>query len=272
MPRAVLDAFWRALADTLRPRMLALTLLPLAILLALVAGVAHVWGDALLAAADRLLSATLMRSDWWSRWAGGGFQRMALGVLMLLALSVPAIVVLALLLVSLIVAPVALRRVAVRRFAGLARRGRASVWASVGVSLGASALAGAAFVLTLPLWLVPGLVLVLPPLIWGWLACRVLAFDALAEHASAHERRALMRAHRVPLLLMGMACGWLGAAPGLMWMSGLLFAALFWLLVPLAIWVHTLVFTFSSLWFAHYGLRALQVQREEQAIHGPSHG
>jgi hypothetical protein len=60
---------------------------------------------------------------------------------------------------------------------------------------------------------------------------------------------------------MGVFCGFLGAAPSLIWASGALFAAAFVILVPLAIWIYTLVFAFSSLWFAHYGLAALQALR-----------
>jgi hypothetical protein len=42
------------------------------------------------------------------------------------------------------------------------------------------------------------------------------------------------------------------------WASGALFAAAFVILVPVAIWIYTLVFAFSSLWFAHYCLAALE--------------
>jgi hypothetical protein len=52
-------------------------------------------------------------------------------------------------------------------------------------------------------------------------------------------------------------CGYLGAAPSIVWASGLLFAAAFFVLVPIAIWIYTLVFAFSALWFAHYCLDAL---------------
>jgi len=36
-------------------------------------------------------------------------------------------------------------------------------------------------------------------------------------------------------------------------------------LVPLAIWIYTLVFAFSSLWFSHYCLAALQTMRAQSA-------
>jgi hypothetical protein len=55
----------------------------------------------------------------------------------------------------------------------------------------------------------------------------------------------------------------MGAAPSLVWASGALFAAAFVILVPVAIWIYTLVFAFSSLWFAHYALAALQALRAE---------
>ena len=128
-----------------------------------------------------------------------------------------------------------------------------------------TAAATAALVLSVPLWFVPPLVLVLPPLIWGWLTARVMAFDALADHASAEERNALLRQHRWPLLGIGVLCGYLGAAPSIVWASGLLFAAAFFVLVPIAIWIYTVVFAFSALWFAHYTLDALAQLRAQRA-------
>lgn len=65
---------------------------------------------------------------------------------------------------------------------------------------------------------------------------------------------------------IGVFCGYLGAAPTLVWASGALFAAAFVILVPLAIWIYTLVFAFSSLWFAHYCLAALQAMRAEAVV------
>lgn len=65
---------------------------------------------------------------------------------------------------------------------------------------------------------------------------------------------------------IGVFCGYLGAAPTLVWASGALFAAAFVILVPLAIWIYTLVFAFSSLWFAHYCLAALQTLRAEAVV------
>jgi len=140
-------------------------------------------------------------------------------------------------------------------------------------SLGLTLLALLALVVSMPLWLIPPLVLILPPLIWGWLTYRVMSYDALAEHASPEERDELLRIHRLPLMGVGVLCGYLGAAPAIVWASGLLFAAAFFVLVPIAIWIYTLVFAFSALWFAHYCLDALaqlRMQRAAAAVSPPA--
>jgi hypothetical protein len=155
--------------------------------------------------------------------------------------------------------------VAERRFSQLERKHGGSLVTSIAWSLGSSLLALLALVISLPLWLVPPLILVLPPLIWGWLTYRVMAFDALSDHASSQERRELFRRHRMRLLGIGVLTGYLGAAPSILWASGALLAALFVILVPLAIWIYTLVFAFSSLWFAHYCLAALEALRADSA-------
>ena len=118
--------------------------------------------------------------------------------------------------------------------------------------------------ISVPFWFIPPLVLIVPPLIWGWLTYRVMGFDVLAEHASVAERQALLREHRWPMLWMGTIAGYLGAAPSLIWAFGALTVLFAPLLAVVAVWLYTLVFAFSALWFAHYGLAALQ------ALAGPS--
>jgi hypothetical protein len=168
--------------------------------------------------------------------------------------------------------------VAMRRFPQLERRQGGGFWGSLGWSLWSTLVALLALVLSLPFWLIPPLVLVLPPLIWGWLTYRVFAYDALAAHASREERVELLARHRVPLLAMGVFAGLLGAAPSVLWASGAMFIALAPLLVPLALWVYTLVFAFASLWFSHYLLAALEALRASNggsdpvAVAGPGNG
>jgi hypothetical protein len=86
----------------------------------------------------------------------------------------------------------------------------------------------------------------------------VLGFDVLALHATPAERRQVLRQHRWPLLAMGVVCGYLGALPSLLWAvsaAALIFAPL---LVVVSVWLYTLVFVFSSCWFAHFALAELQ--------------
>jgi len=184
--------------------------------------------------------------------------------------ATPLIVIVCVLTVALLMAPSVVTLVARRRFAGLERKRGSSFISSALWSLGCTFAALVAFVVSMPLWLVPPLVVVLPPLIWGWLTYRVMAFDALAEHASKQERQLLFKRHQWSLLLMGVLCGLMGAAPGVVWASGVVFAAAFFVLVPVAIWIYTVVFAFSCLWFTHYCLAALLQLRQEQEVSAAS--
>ena len=142
--------------------------------------------------------------------------------------------------------------------------------ASVFLSLGATLVALLALLVSIPFWLIPPLVLILPPLIWGWLTYRVMSYDMLAEHASREERQTLLQRHRPALFGIGVITGYLGAAPSIVWASGVLFVAMAPVLVPVAIWIYTLVFAFSALWFAHYLLAALEALRAERPDASPT--
>ena len=186
--------------------------------------------------------------------------------LVVVALAVPVFVVASLLVAAMLMTPAIVRLVASRRFPRLEARRGGSFWSSLGVSLGCSAIAFVAILLSIPFWFVPPLVLVLPPLIWGWLTYRVFAYDALALHASRAERRRLLDRERWPLLAMGIVCGAIGAAPSLLWAVSAMTVVLAPLLIVVSIWLYTLVFAFSSLWFAHYLLEALQRLRRDESI------
>ena len=254
------DAFWRAAGTCWHPRVLLWSLLPLVLASALVAGLGWAYWEATVAS----VRATLERWDLvvsllqWLDSIGARQLRTLLAPMIVVALAVPVVVLTTLLLVAALVTPAVVRLVASRRFAGLHEAQGAPWWQGVLWSLCCTAAALVALVLSIPLWFVPPLVLVLPPLIWGWLTCRVLGFDVLALHATPAERRQLLRQHRWPLLAMGVACGYLGALPSLLWAfsaAALIFAPL---LVVVSVWLYTLVFVFSSCWFAHFALAELQ--------------
>lgn len=263
---ALLDSFWRAAAYCVLPRVVALSLLPL-LLIALIAwGAGHFWW----AGAVAWVQGSLETSHWlgmlWSWLQAFGVDN-APGVLapmLVVMAATPLVVIVSVLAVAVLMAPALVTLVARRRFPALDRKRGGSFAMSVVWSLGATVAALLALLASVPLWLVPPLVLVLPPLIWGWLTYRVMAFDALAEHASKEERIELFKRHRLSLLGIGVVCGYLGAAPGVVWASGVVFAAAFFVLIPVAIWIYTLVFAFSSLWFTHFCLAALHRLRQER--------
>ncbi|RZL61146.1 MAG: EI24 domain-containing protein [Variovorax sp.] len=272
--RLLLDSFWRAVAYCMLPRVIVLSLLPLALMAVLAAVFGYFYWDATVTWTREALDAWPLLSSFWGwigRWFSGDVTA-ALAPVIVVVAATPLIVVVSLLLVAGLMAPALTRLVGDRRFASLEQKKGASFIGSVARSLGLTLLALVALVVSMPLWLIPPLVLILPPLIWGWLTYRVMSFDALAEHATAEERTTLLRIHRLPLLGIGILCGYLGAAPSIVWASGVLFAAAFFVLVPLAIWIYTLVFAFSALWFSHYCLDALAQLRAQRAtsVVGPA--
>ena len=265
--KPLLDAFWRAGAYCLHPKVIGLSLLPLLLsaAIALLLGWFY-WEAALTAVRGTLESWHLVDAglSWIETQLGTSF-RTVLAPLIVVVIAVPVVVVLSLLLVAWLMTPAIVRLVVARRFPALQRKQGAGLLTGVGWSLACSAWALLLLAVSLPLWLVPPVVLIVPPLIWGWLTYRVLSFDVLADHADRTERRLLMDRHRWPLLGAGLVTGYLGAAPSLLWAFSAATLILAPVLVVVSIWLYTLVFAFSALWFAHYLLAALAALRAEAA-------
>lgn len=274
MRSALVDSFWRAAAYTLHPRVIALSFAPL--LVVVLAAALFGWlfwqqsVDALRAVFDQWQFVATM-SGWFAAIGFDGF-RGVLAPLVVVALAVPAFVIASLLFVALLMTPAIVRLVASRRFPALERLQGAGLWQGVAWSLACTLAAVLALVVSVPLWFIPPLVLIVPPVIWGWLTYRVFAFDVLAAHASVEERRRLIRTHRWPLFTMGVIAGYLGAAPALLWAASALVLVLAPVLVLASIWIYTLVFAFAALWFAHYLLSALAAERDGRLPPPPSDG
>ena len=257
--KLLFGSFWRAVAYCLHPKVIMLSLLPLLVAGVVTLGVGYLyWESALASVRATLEHWSLVNSmlEWISSMLGQGF-RTGIAALIVIALSIPVVVAFTLVLVGLWITPAIVTLVSRRRFGTLERRHGGSWWLGVLASFGYTIGALLMVMITLPFWLVPGLALVLPPLIWGWLTAKVMGFDALAEHASQAEREAILRAHRHQLLIMGIVCGFLCGVPSMIWTLGMgvIIAAPF-VMVPV-IWLYTLIFTFSALWFTHYALAVL---------------
>ncbi len=254
-----LDSFWRATAYCVHPKVVLLSLLPLILMAITVLGLGFLYWEAALQWVRSLLEANSLWSwAWgWLDYVGLRNLKSVVAPLVVIFSITPLVVVMALLAVSFMMTPALVNLVAQRRFPDLQRKHGGSTLQGVIWSLASALLALLVLILTLPMWWVPPLAMLLPALIWGWLTYRVMAFDVLAEHALREERLELLRRYRFTLLGMGVLTGMMGAAPSLIWASGALFAAAFVVLIPIAVWIYTLVFAFSALWFAHFLLDAL---------------
>jgi hypothetical protein len=257
--RSVLTALGRAILSQLHIRMLLLTILPFLASLLL-------WGVVLWLGLQPMI-------DWlqryfadnqlfhWSSAAltmiGAGAFKAVLVPLLAMWLLLPLMILTALIFVGVGAMPAIARHVSTRHYPQLERRHGGTLLGSLGTSIAAFGLFILLWLLSLPLYLFPPLALLVQPVLWGWLTCRVMAYDALSEHADASERRLLMREHRWPLLAIGVATGALGAAPTLLWLGGALSVIFFPFLAAFSIWLYVLVFVFSGLWFQHYCLAAL---------------
>jgi hypothetical protein len=265
--KEMVDSFWRAAAYCLHPKVILLSLLPLLVSVGAVLGLGWFYWELAVAGVRAWLeqwALVLSFLQWLESIGAAGFNAV-LAPLIVVALAVPVIVVTSLLLVAWLMTPALVNLVAARRFEALERKRGAGWFGAALWSVGYMLFALLLLVLSLPLWFIPPLVLVLPPLIWGWLTYKVMSFDVLADHASADERKQLMRDKHWPLLAIGIITGYLGAAPSLLWAvsaATLMFAPV---LVVLSVWLYTLVFAFAALWFAHFGLSALQGLRQQAA-------
>ncbi len=152
-----------------------------------------------------------------SRWFGAegaqaSWQRIVAEVVAVLVFFALAVAT-AIAAIAVLTMPVIVRTVAARHFPGLAaRRG--------GTFIGSMRNAAIALGVFVPLWLLALPLLALPPLyvavsllLNAWLSQRMFRYDALAEHASADEIRAVLRENRMRLLGLGLALSPLSLVP-----------------------------------------------------------
>jgi hypothetical protein len=260
-----MDSFWRAFAYCLHPKVIMLSLLPLILMAVIVTGLgAMYWEEAVNTVRTGLEDSAALGWAWtWLERVGLMNLKAVLAPLVIILVVTPVVMIMSLLAVSFMMTPALVNLVGSRRFPNLERKRGGTLWHSVLWTLMSVILAMTALMITLPLWWIPPLAILLPALIWGWLTYRVMTYDVLAEHATLQERVELMRRYRFQLLGMGVLTGAMGAAPSLVWASGAVFAAAFVILIPIAVWIYTLVFIFSALWFVHFLLLALSNLREE---------
>lgn len=193
-----------AFVNLMHPRMLWLMVWPVLVSLgAWLTAAFFLWG----ATAVRLaavLKQWLESATFFVKFDMGDAALVAAHVLMYLAF-IPLVYLSALLIIGIAGMPSMVEHVACLRYAELARRYggsfAGSLWNGVVALLGLAALG----VVSVPFWIFPPLWPVIPVAILGWVNQRVLRYDALAEHAEAHEMRAIFAGKRAALYALGAA-------------------------------------------------------------------
>jgi uncharacterized protein involved in cysteine biosynthesis len=146
----------------------------------------------------------------WSGWQWLG--DLAAGFLLATTLFA-AIYCTTLILVGAVSLPLMMARIAARDYPDLGRHGGNAFWSSLANTLAAGAIFAVGWLLTLPLLLIPGVVLVLPLAWTAWLNQRAFRFDALAEHATAKERERLFERERGSFAMGGVVTAFAAAVP-----------------------------------------------------------
>lgn len=184
-------------------------------------------------------------------WLGGALAFLVLG-----SALVVLILLTALLITSLFAMPAIVDAVARRHYPDLQRLCGGTNTGSLLNAIWATLVYLLLTVLTLPLWfIVPLGGWLLPLLINGWLNARLFRYDALAEHASREEYRALCREDGGALLLMGVVLAALQLVPSVTI-----------LLLPLVI---LLLPVYTALAYVHFALARLRRRRMADPAHAP---
>ena len=235
----VFDSFTRALRDLRAPRVLVVLLIPpLAALAA--------WGALVWTFADDWPRwvADFIAGSAWLKWVSSfGLTSVFIWASGIAALAVllPVVLITSILVAEIVALPVVVPWVAARRFPGLEARKGGTVTGSALNMAGSIVVFLVLWVVTLPLWFTGIGALVLPPVLSGFLNQRLFRYDALAEHASAEEYRAV-----------------LARAQGRLYLLGILLAFVYY--IPL---VNLAAPVLSALAFTHFCLAELARLRQE---------
>lgn len=201
-----------ALRNTFHPAILGVMLLPGLGALFVWAGLSWWFWDSWSSGIESALVS--MTSDGWlARFDMQRFAGFAAGLLLLLLIA-PAVMATAMLLSAIFAMPVLVAHVSRREFPMLERRRGGTFTGSIFNAVTAVGAFALLWLVTLPLWLFLGPLAVLLP--WGlsaYLNQRLFRYDALAEHADAHEMRRVFSERFSDLFVLGLMTGLLYFVP-----------------------------------------------------------
>ena len=256
-----------ALVDTMHPKMLWLSFRPF-LIVSIFWGVVIwlIWSPAL------EMLRTFLTASIFTSWIQSGLEyvgfdeaRAWIAPLFLVILLIPIITISLLVFIAFSTVPAVVDSVAKQKaYEGIMRIKGGSFIGSFFYTLWSALICLALVMLTLPVWWIPPLFAILPPLLWGWLTMRLMAYDVLLDHATSEERNQLLEEHRWTLLGMGVVAGMIGAVPTFFWATSVLALVLFPFVSFVALWIYSLIFIFSALWFSHFLLHALKQLRQKE--------
>ncbi|MCE2746423.1 MAG: EI24 domain-containing protein [Burkholderiales bacterium] len=211
-----MSILFHALVDSFRPKMLMLTLVSVA--LASVFWLVVIW-----LSIDPLVSA----ATWALGYLGLDFSTAALATdsafmgwlkFILVPLAVfgllwPIVATSAVLLAGLYVTPPVVNYLTEREFRGIQKKGDSGMVTSLWVTLKAVLVFLIAWLVSLPLWLIPGMAFVLPILLTAYLLMTVMRFDSLAGHATKLEMKEIKKRDSTSAWLIGLVCAFLSFIP-----------------------------------------------------------
>lgn len=236
----ILTALRRALRSLSSPPILLLLFVPFFLALLLWVVIFFVFWGVWLAGLTAFLD-----SSWLFHWVQSALSLQTQGALewvsgiFLILIFLPLTYLTSVLLTSLILMPVLVSRLNRRDYADLEKKRGGSFQGSLGNTLIATGIYVGLFVLTLPLWLLPGFAMGIPVLLNAWLNRRIFAYDSLQDFASREERKAFLRGQGGGLFGLGVVLSLLSYVPFLSF------------LMPV----------FSGLAYTHYCLDGLRIQR-----------
>jgi hypothetical protein len=234
----VIAALAAAARDLREPRVLGLALVPPLVAIAVWLALAWAFADDWARWVAKAIATTSWLT-WLSDWGLASVLIWASGIAAF-ALLVPLMLVVAVLVTEILAMPVIVPLIGARDYPRLERRRGGTLAGSAWNAVTSIILFAGLWLLSLPLWLTGIGALLLPALISALFNQRVFRYDALAEHASAGEYRAVVQ-----------------AAGGRLYGLGLALAVLYY--VPL---VNLLAPILSALAFTHLCLAELESLRQ----------
>lgn len=240
----IFQALFRSVLDLFHPRMLLLLFVPPLLSLAVWIGLGYAFWDSFLGFSQSFTEkyffsqqAPTWMTDWVSLSPDSVATALTVGIAFLLL--VPLVILSSMLITSVVAMPAVLAYMG-KYFPGLEKRGSGVLIGSVGNLVKASVIYLGLWLVTLPLWVIPGLAVALPLLLNGFLNYRLFAYDSLGDYASPRELKLLLNRRRVDFLLLGVL------------LSALVLIPPFFLILPV----------YSSLCFARFSLLELQEFRK----------